>query len=266
MRGTTHCATGVTIKSWLADRLPAQHRTRFRYHWRSLRGKLDRELPLARQLIRPGSVVADVGANTGLYAYAFGRSSPVEAFEPLPEPARVLHALAATLPRVRVHQVALSRSSGIATLYIPHADDGSGPISEMARFTPFDGPQDTATVPLRTLDEYALKDLGLIKIDVEGHELAVLDGAKETIARERPLLLVEIEQRHFSTNINDTFAAFAALGYRGTFLDHLGVKHPIAEFRYERDQAPYLPYPIDERYVNNFLFIHASDTRALARL
>lgn len=253
------------IESWLVDHAPTPHKTRVRYHWKALRGKLDRELPLARRLIRSGSVVVDIGANTGLYAYAFGRTSPVEAFEPLPDPARLLHALATTLPRLRVHQVALSCRSGTATLYVPRGDDGSL-ISELARFTPVEGPHETAVVPLRTLDEYALGNLGLIKIDVEGHELSVLEGARETIARERPVLLVEIEQRHLSTNINDTFATFAALGYRGMFLDHLGRRHPIDAFRYERDQAPYLPHPNDERYVNNFLFVHASDTRALALL
>jgi FkbM family methyltransferase len=253
------------IESWLVALAPTQHKTRVRYQWKALRGKLDRELPLARRLVRPGSIVADVGANSGLYAYAFGRSSAVEAFEPLPEPARMLHALATTLPRIRVHQVALSRRSGTATLYVPRGHDDR-PISELARFTPVEGPHDTAVVPIRTLDEYTLGNLGLIKIDVEGHELSVVEGAHETIARERPVLLVEIEQRHLSTNITDTFAAFAALGYRGIFLDHHGRRHPIDAFRYERDQAPYLPHPIDERYVNNFLFIHASDTRALALL
>jgi FkbM family methyltransferase len=255
----------VTIELWLLDRVSLQHKTRVRYHWRALRGRLDRELPLARRLLRPGSIVADVGANTGLYAYAFGRFSAVEAFEPLPEPARMLQALATTLPRLRVHQVALSSRAGTGTLYVPRGHDGH-PLDEFARLTPVEGAHDTAVVPIRTLDEYALQNLGLIKIDVEGHELSVLDGARETIARERPVLLVEIEQRHLSTSISDTFAAVAALGYRGTFLDHHGRRHPIDAFRYERDQAPYLPNPIDARYVNNFLFIHETDMHAQALL
>jgi hypothetical protein len=50
-------------------------------------------------------------------------------------------------------------------------------------------------VETRTLDEYEL-DVGFIKIDVEGHELAVLDGAKGTIEKSRPNMLVECNDEH----------------------------------------------------------------------
>jgi hypothetical protein len=94
----------------------------------------------------------------------------------------------------------------------------------------------------------------------------VLEGGANTIARERPVLLVEIEQRHTSGDITDTFQAVTALGYRGYFLDDTGAVAPLAAFRYERDQAPYLNHDSDPRYVNDFLFIHQSDDRAAALL
>jgi FkbM family methyltransferase len=243
----------MAIRSWLIDRLPARHRTRARYLYRALVGHLDRELVIARRVLRPGARLLDIGANTGLWTYAFGRSAPVEAFEPLPGPARVLRALAATLPAVRVHQVALSSREGTAELYVPYLH--GRPHSELARFGPVDGPHETVTVPMRTLDSYDLRAVGLMKIDVEGHELAVLKGAAETIARERPALMIEIEQRHLSTDIADTFTAIAALGYRGSFVDHTGREHPIEAFSYARDQAAWMTAGGDTPYVNNFLWL-----------
>jgi FkbM family methyltransferase len=253
------------IKTWLAARVPVRHRTRLRYHYRALTGRLDRELALARRLLAPVSGVADIGANMGLYTYAFGRSARVDAFEPLPEPARILRALASTLPAARVHQVALSHTSGTATLYVPRI--GGHAEFEQARFEPIDGPHDPIVVAVRTLDEYALEHIGLIKIDVEGHELDVLAGAAETIRRERPVLLVEIEQRHRQTDIADAIAAIRAHGYEGYFHDGHGESlRTVADFRYERHQAPYLGQWGDPRYVNNFLFVHESDRRAISLL
>lgn len=51
-------------------------------------------------------------------------------------------------------------------------------------------------VPLVTIDSLNLKNVSLMKIDVEGQENAVLDGAKETILRERPVILIEIMGGH----------------------------------------------------------------------
>jgi FkbM family methyltransferase len=244
----------TAIKRWLIERLPDGQRTRWRYWYRALTRRLDRELAYTRRLLRPGSGVADVGANTGLYTYAFGRTVSVDAFEPLPEAARLLKALATALPRVRVHEVALSDCAGAATLYVPHIR--GVPFTELARFSPVQGPHHTAVVAVRTLDEYDLHNIGLIKIDVEGHERQVIRGAAHTIEREKSMLLVEIEQRHGSADITETFQTITALGYRGYFIDGHGRRHPIADFRYERDQEPYIERPTDVRYVNNFLFIH----------
>ena len=67
------------------------------------------------------------------------------------------------------------------------------------------------------LDDFALEGVGFVKIDVEGHELAVLQGSRETIARDRPVVVVEIEERfHPDGAWRDVFAWFAVLGYRGS--------------------------------------------------
>ncbi|HZS62158.1 MAG TPA: FkbM family methyltransferase [Gemmatimonadaceae bacterium] len=243
----------MAIRSWLIERLPDRHRTRARYLYRALTGRLDPELAMARRVLRPGAGIADIGANTGLWTYAMGRTTAVDAFEPLPGPARVLRALATTLPAARVHEVALSNREGEATLYVPYLN--GHPHSELARFAPPEGRYDTVVVPMRTLDSYSLRNVGLLKIDVEGHELAVLEGARQTIASQRPVLLIEIEQRHLATKIADTFAAIAAMGYQGSFVDHAGREHPIEDFSYVRDQEAWMKAGGDTPYVHNFLFV-----------
>ena len=51
-------------------------------------------------------------------------------------------------------------------------------------------------MPVKRLDDQHLDNVGLIKIDVEGHELAVLHGAADTLTRNRPAVVVEAEERH----------------------------------------------------------------------
>jgi FkbM family methyltransferase len=243
------------LKPWLIDRVPPALRTPLRYWYRRLAGRLDRELPVLRRYVRPGSRVIDIGANTGLYAYALSRDARVEAFEPMPDALRTLRALAAHRPSVTVHADALSSAPGEATLYVPylrhrlHAALAS--LQEPSPGTRYERYQ----VPVRTLDTFAFADVSVVKIDVEGHERAVLAGATETLARERPALLIEIEQRHIDVPITQVFALVESLGYEGSFLGAGGNTQPLRTFRYGVHQAPYLADVTDPRYVSNFLFL-----------
>jgi hypothetical protein len=112
----------------------------------------------------------------------------------------------------------------------------------------------TEVVRVATLDSFDLHGVGLIKIDVEGAELGVLEGAVETLRRFRPLLLVEIEQRHHRAPIGGVFERLRALDYDGHFLDGRGVVRPIEEFDVERHQVATLDNPARGPYINNFLF------------
>ena len=104
---------------------------------------------------------------------------------------------------------------------------------------------------------------GFIKIDVEGHEQAVLDGAVETIDRCRPRILVEIEQHRSPGGLEKAEVYFSRLGYRGHYV-HRGRLERIEEFSLADLQNPAnktdLTVSLRERprvedYVNNFIFL-----------
>jgi FkbM family methyltransferase len=234
--------------------LPARWQPAARYFYERARGLLERELFLAVAAVQRGDCVVDVGANVGIYTYAFARAGArVEAFEPQRACARVLMAFAASRPAVRVHQVALGAAKSEANLYIPVVDNrarsGEASLRNVGAAA-----QERVTVAL--LDTFDLPAVSLIKIDVEGAELGVIDGAVDTIQRDRPLLLVEIEQRHHRSPVSEVFARIAELGYQGYFLDASHRVRLISEFDFERyqNQSAVLSKPSAGQYINNFLF------------
>lgn len=98
-----------------------------------------------------------------------------------------------------------------------------------------------------------------IKIDVEGLELRVLRGAETTLRHSMPALVAEIEQRHQSAPIQETFAYLAGLGYVGYFLGPGGLQ-PLVEFDVERHQVAPLRASVNDQtalgeYVADFLFV-----------
>ena len=167
-------------------------------------------------LADPGFVMYDVGANMGLYG-ALGASmfSPrrVHAFEPAPRTA----AVAARISRrnrlpVTVHAVALSDRRGQADLHISPVSDASNSLVPGFRDT--DQRVSVATV---TLDEIVAKTgdrPDILKIDVETHERAVLDGARDTIRRDRPAVVIEVLRRRGHDHGDEINEFLDGLGYR----------------------------------------------------
>jgi hypothetical protein len=119
------------------------------------------------------------------------------------------------------------------------------------------GRERAQSIVLSTLDAFGFSDIRFIKIDVEGHESRVIDGARKTLASSRPALLVEIEQRHCAGPIGDVFDRILAQGYEGYFLEK-GRLLPIASFDVDQHQPTGQLGQKDGSYINNFLFLHAS--------
>ncbi len=222
----------------------------------------ERELRLLRHLCLRDRDAVDVGANVGSYVHFMRRyARRVYAFEPVPWLAEALAEKFA--PRVVVRNIALSRESGTAVLRIPVI--GGAEITGLASLAGAAGPVSACTeiaVATHPLDEVFAGDAGFIKIDVEGHEQAVLDGAARTIRRCRPRLLIEIEEHRTPGALGHIGAFMRRFNYRGFFLRHHAV-WPVEEF-----DAATMQRPADiadfrasarrtafDRYVNNFLFV-----------
>lgn len=246
----------IGLKAVLRDLLPGRAQVPVKYWYDRARGYLEDEMVLLDGLVSSGDRVIDVGGNRGVYAYRLRQlGAVVEVFEPNPTCLAVLEDWAAATPGVALHPVALSSQSGSAKLHIPV--DEFGVEHDASASVEHDGFAKTRDQPitLRTLDSYAFRDVTLIKIDVEGHEYSVVEGALETIAESNPALLVEIEQRHLTRPISEIFKAVCQLGYSAYFLAD-GALNPIDQFDPERDQQAGHFGQSGARYINNFIFLH----------
>lgn len=124
------------------------------------------------------SDVVDVGANIGnhsVFFYEIMAINKITAFEPNPENYR---RLVKSAPFATTHQIALSNKSGTVSS-IPH------PTNMGASYC-----TDGGDIKCATLDSFELSPQ-LVKIDAEGMECAVLEGARETIKKHRPIMFVE---------------------------------------------------------------------------
>lgn len=149
--------------------------------------------------VRPSDIIWDIGANLGLFAFPAAlkaRTGRVYAFEPDADMAH--HLLRATRLRsnrglnIEVICAALSDADGAAIFEISKF---SRAMSRLAGFGPWNSVaiDETRIVPQFHIDTLAktLIAPNVIKIDVEGAELAVLRGGAATIAIHRPAILIE---------------------------------------------------------------------------
>lgn len=188
--------------------------TAFGVGWQLLeRGAYDpEEVALALSLLRDlrrrrdGPIHAlDCGANIGVHAICWGREmagwGQVEAFEPQ---TRIFYALAGNIAlnnvfNVTARHLALGRAPGRLDLpdvdYLRAASYGSLELRRHERNEDIGqaiGTGGGGQVALESIDNLAPERVDFMKIDVEGMEIEVLEGAAKTIARDRPILLVEV--------------------------------------------------------------------------
>lgn len=242
-------ARRFSFGEWLKFRLvPAPLYSRYLINKNMKRGEA--ELRVLADIVPAGRTAVDVGANKGVYARVLaGLASDVHAFEPNP---RVFRWLERALPdNVTAHQAALSDRDGEVDLYLPRRGrrySGSGGSLNSRKAEAKHG---TVRVSARTLDSCGLGDVGFIKIDVEGAEARVLAGARSTIERCRPVLQIELEERHTGQSIERSIAEVVDLGYSAHFVDAgslAAIEAFDADLRHRR--------PVTSRdYVYNFIFL-----------
>lgn len=211
------------------------------------------EIQLVPVLCDKRKISIDVGASRGLYCYFIGRKSRhCLAFEPNSE----LHLqLRSQAVNTTVYGYALSNQCGTAKLRIPKEKGrlclGSATIEpENRAFS--DGVN--VEIETKTLDSFGLRDVGFMKVDTEGHELAFLQGAVSTIESSRPRMLIEAEDRHRPGALATVVDFLADQGYLGFFLFE-GKLQPIDRFNRTEHQRR----GSATEYIANFLFLHTTD-------
>ena len=237
------------------------------------------EIDFHRALHRPGTIV-DAGAHGGAFTLRAATlpRTRIVAFEPLPAAYRRLVAAIgeAGLDNVDAHPTALGAHEGEAILSVPRvgaalqeewasiAKDYAGILAADPRVAAIE----QLTVKLQRLDALGLRDVSAMKIDVEGAELELLRGAGDTLARCRPVLSIEIEERHRPGSTRAVPAMLADLFYEG-FYELWGEWHPVAAFNPSVLQVA-SPSPaefvVSDPYVFIFYFVPPERRPELARL
>jgi FkbM family methyltransferase len=234
------------------------------------------EIRFVRQSLRAGQVAVDIGCHKGAYTYwmrrGVGPSGAVYAFEPQPRQVAYLRKAFSAMryDNVEVVPMAVSDKCGQLPLYthslsthfasLEPRNEERGTRNEKR----LDCTDSLLSAPcsllvgVTTLDEFFTGDRKpprFLKIDVEGHELSVLQGGRRTLESHHPTILVECEARHRPDgDIRPVFNLLESLGYTGSFFCRRN-RRPLSEFDptvHQRldsntDQLP-------AGYVNNFAF------------
>ncbi len=195
----------------------------------------------------PGKTALDIGANRGIVSYFMSqRFAKVHSFEPNFELGRFLEKV---LPsNCSLHKCALSDEAGQSELAL--STEGGVPIHGRGRVLKESEASESYVfqdIRLDTLDSQGLDNIGLIKIDVEGHEVNVIKGGLKTLQRNKPILLVEIEKQHTGKPAKETIDFIESLGFVGFFFEN-GRKRSVSEYR------EFMQDPANPHYINDFLF------------
>jgi len=241
---------------------------------------LEREVAFAKRLLKlfRGTAI-DIGANNGLYTLMLANAADrIIAFEANPSLAETLRSVSPA--NVRVENCAISNTPGSLNLKIPRIagvqNTGMATVSRSNTFeTQSVDSIDEISVQAIPLDDYIrdkkVHDVSFMKIDVEGFEKEVLDGAMQTIRSKQPILLIETELRH-KADVIGLFKALEDLGYSALIVNASGSKlipirlEQVRELQSDRRLAAKQQNHFDFAYVNNFFFIPSDKMNAISGL
>ena len=187
------------------------------------------------RLTQPGELAVDVGANIGymssILAKRVGSSGSVYAFEAHPEIFKELkHNVKRweqdnNINNISIQNLAVSDKSGFLKLGVPEAFNQNRGISSIVTDNDeIANKSSVLTVQASTLDEFLVdKNVGVLKIDVEGHEIQVLKGAENLLKTGRIRDCVFEEHNSYPTTVTNYFES---MGYQ-VFRIAKGFKKPI---------------------------------------
>ncbi|MGC2673608.1 MAG: FkbM family methyltransferase [Candidatus Acidiferrum sp.] len=229
--------------------MPIPLRLGFGAWWLAEKGALDHELMyngfeetevrFVQRLLRPGMTVLDIGAHHGLYTLLaskrVGRSGKVIAFEPSPRECQRLarHVRVNRCRNVEIESCALGKDCGEAEFFVVNDFRDWG---NSLRPPAVPEPTRRVCVPLRRLDDLlavrGIEQVDFIKLDAEGGELAVLQGARRLLQTEpRPAMLAEVEDtrtRPWGYPAREIMQLLARWNYRWFALSEIGTLYPAS--------------------------------------
>lgn len=169
---------------------------------------------IVKRLLKLGDKAVDIGANIGwftlLFAQCVGDTGQVYSFEPVPKLQTVLKKNLAlnSFHQITLGNVALSDHNGQARFYVGPEDNTGLSSLRVPR-----GSTESFEVELRRFDDIFKEDsnIALVKIDVEGAELAVLRGMEDYLRAKHPYLLLEITDKFLREMGDDEHALLSFL-------------------------------------------------------
>jgi FkbM family methyltransferase len=218
-RGSVSVRGGAAFGLRLStDHLPIDHRQGYGL----IRGVLEPAVQEAlRRHVAPGAVVYDIGANIGFFsvlsASLAGPDGRVEAFEPVPANSSAVRANAVLnrFPTISVHEAAVSDHAGVDELCVP-GEAGWAHLIDRGRH-----PQAEQLIPVRlmSLDEEIergqLPAPDVVKIDVEGSEIAVLTGFTQTLRSRDVTVICELHETNAEVVDLMTLLGYSAVNLEG---------------------------------------------------
>ena len=203
---------------------------------RSIKRSDEQEINLVKKFIKSGTDSIDVGVYRGVYSYEMSKySEKVHSFEPNPIIFKYINKnLKKFIKNIHLYNFALSNQNKTINLKIPIRNSNSNKeifeeYYEMGKATIHNENNfenyENFEIQTKKIDELNFDNkISFIKIDVEGHELEVIEGAKNTIKRDKPVLLVEIEKQYTKKEVGESINFINSLGYKSYFFNKKDLK------------------------------------------
>lgn len=197
---------------------------------RAIRKNYEKELEIIEKFSDKSKDALDIGVYRGVYSYKLAQNfNFVHSFEPNPLLFPYLKKnLKKIINNIELYNFALSDLNGETKLKLPIRSQsifknnieelyklGAATIHPKNKIFNFK----EVIVKKQKLDDIKINnEIGFIKIDVEGHEIEVINGAKKIIKKNKPILLIEIEERHSQTPVKESINYIKNFGYECYFV------------------------------------------------
>ena len=229
---------------------------------RAIKRGYEKELKIIDKFGDKSKDALDIGVYRGVYSYKLSQHfKNIHSFEPNPLLYPYLERnLKKIVSNIKLYNFALSDSNGVTELKLPLRSKSlfKDNIEELyqlgaATMHPKNKIEKFKKVPIITkkLDDIKINDkIDFMKIDVEGHEKNVIQGGIETIKKNKPILLIEIEERHTKTAVIDIINYINSIGYK-TFVSKKNNLINIEKIKNLNEENNFFFLPLDHKLIHS---------------